>query len=168
MIRTRKREHITPVLNSLSRIAVKYRSKYEILTVPRTRGVTCGQAAATVRNNQNTRCLQEKGEDKPDGIIEYKTKSAFIDWKAKHKKEWLVNKRAVEAYERWSKKFELPVIIAFFVFDSNNNLLEKRFAFLGKHNYFVSKGKQWDKNQTVEFENDLPEFNKAEILNYLL
>ncbi len=110
----------------------------------------------------------EKGEDKPDGIIEYKTKSAFIDWKAKHKNEWLVNKRAVEAYEKWSKKFELPVIIAFFVFDSNNKLLEKRFAFLYKHNYFVSKGKQWDKNQTVEFENDLPEFNKAEILNYLL
>ncbi len=110
----------------------------------------------------------EKGEDKPDGIIEYKAKRAFIDWKAKSKNEWLANKRAIEAYEKWSKKFDLPVIIAFFVFDGNNNLLEKRFAFLGKHNYFVSKDKQWDKNQTIEFEKPLPEFDKAEILNFLL
>ncbi len=110
----------------------------------------------------------EKGEDKPDGIIEYKGKSAFIDWKGKHKAGWLVNNRAVKAYEKWSSEFKIPVFIAFFLFDEKNILRQKRFAFLGKHNYFVSKDKQWDKNLTVEFENNLPEFDKAEILNFLL
>ncbi len=110
----------------------------------------------------------EKGEDKPDTLIEYKGKKAFIDWKGKHKIGWLVNKRSVEAYKNWSAELGIPVFIVFFVFNEKNVLIEKRFAFLNKHNYFNSKDKQWDKNQTVEFEKDLPEFSKADILNFLL
>ena len=57
----------------------------------------------------------EKGEDKPDSIISYKDKSALLDWKGKHSSTWLVNERAFKSYQKWSKEFGLPVVIAFFV-----------------------------------------------------
>ncbi len=106
----------------------------------------------------------EKGEDKPDIIISYKNKSALLDWKGKHKKGWIVNKRAIKSYEKWSGKLKLPVLIAFFVFDENKNIIDRRVAFLGKHSYSLSDNKQWDKNETVEFQNELPLFSKSVIL----
>jgi len=110
----------------------------------------------------------EKGEDKPDVIINYKGKSVLLDWKGKRKPRWIVNKRAIDAYEKWSEKYSLHVIITFFVFDENNVLKERRFAFLKKHSYIESSGRQWDKNKTVEFNRDLPEFTKANMLDYLV
>lgn len=109
----------------------------------------------------------EMGTDKPDIIITYKGRSALIDWKGKRKPVWLVNKRAVDSYFVWSKKLNLPILICFFVFDGSGILKERRFAFLGKHNYTESVNKQWDKNQTVEFQNNLPEFTKECLLKYL-
>jgi hypothetical protein len=50
-------------------------------------------------------------------------KKVFLDWKGKKSSKWLVNKRAVEAYEMWKNKFGLPVVIVFFVFDKENNIL---------------------------------------------
>ena len=110
----------------------------------------------------------EKGEDKPDVIIEYKGKSAMLDWKGKHKAKWMLNQRAINAYERWSEVYSLPIVIAFFVFDLHSNLLQKKFAFLKIHSYFESNGRQWDKNKTVEFKEPLPHFTKANIVNYLM
>jgi len=110
----------------------------------------------------------EKGEDKPDVIIEYKGKSAMLDWKGKHKAKWMLNQRAITAYERWSEVYSLPIIIAFFVFDLQSNLLQRKFAFLKKHSYFESNGRQWDKNKTVEFNEPLPHFTKANIVSHLI
>lgn len=109
----------------------------------------------------------EKGEDKPDLLIGYKNKSALLDWKGKHKSLWIVNKRAVSAYEKWKKEFDLPVFICFAVFDEHDMIFEIRFACLGSHGYAISAKKEWDKNDTVEFKTDLPVFSKTNILKYL-
>ncbi len=59
----------------------------------------------------------EKGQDKPDLIIEYKGKKALLDWKGKHKNVWLVNKRAVDSYFVWREKLKIPVFVCFAVLD---------------------------------------------------
>jgi hypothetical protein len=110
----------------------------------------------------------ESGKDKPDLVIEYKNKRALLDWKGKHKPVWLINKRAVNSYKAWHEKLNLPVLVCFAVFDENKELVQFRFAFLGKHNYSLSEGKEWDKNSTVEFQKDLPEFTKGNMIKYLL
>lgn len=109
----------------------------------------------------------EKGKDKPDCIVYYNNKTLLIDWKSKHKSGWIVNKRAVESYEQWSKKLNIPAAIVFFVFDEQNILIDRRVAFLSKHDYLQSERKQWDKNFTVEFAADLPPFTKTNVLAYL-
>ncbi len=117
--------------------------------------------------DNRSKALWEKGEDKPDIILSYKDKSALVDWKAKHHSKWLVNKRAVLSYQQWSKKLGIPALIIFFLFDKENNLLEKRFAVLGLHNYTETKNKQWDKNQTVEFIEDIPKLTKGNLITTL-
>jgi len=111
--------------------------------------------------------LWESGEDKPDIIIEHNGKKAFLDWKGKHSKSFLVNTRAVKSYERWQKYFNIPVIIVFLLFDEQNNLTKRRFAFLPEHKYVEIKQEQWDKNKTVEFKEELPEFTKENIIQFL-
>ncbi len=109
----------------------------------------------------------EKGEDKPDLFIEYKNKKALLDWKGKHKPVWLVNKRAVDSYNLWHKKLNVPIFICFAVFDDLNNLADFRFAVTNVHKYEISENKEWDKNITVKFEKDLPQFSKVNILKFL-
>ena len=111
--------------------------------------------------------LWEKGEDKPDIIIEHNGKKAFLDWKGKHSKFFLVNLRAVKSYERWQKKTNIPVIIVFLLFDERNNLTKRRFAFLPAHKYVEIEQEQWDKNKTVEFKEELPEFTKENVIQFL-
>ncbi len=106
--------------------------------------------------------------DKADLIITYKDKSALLDWKGKQKSKWLVNKRAIDAYNFWSEKLELPVFVCFMVLGENNILIERRFAFLPKYNYIESKSKQWDMNKTVEFKDELPEFTKPNLLECII
>jgi hypothetical protein len=108
----------------------------------------------------------ERGEDKPDIIIEYNGKRALVDWKGKRKPKWLINERAAKSYENWREKLNMPMMIVFFVFDENNEIRERRFAVLGKNKYELSKGRQWDANKTVEFENDLPVFTAPEIIKF--
>jgi hypothetical protein len=110
----------------------------------------------------------EKGKDKPDLIIFYKGKEALLDWKGKHTSKWIMNERAYKAYLEWRKKMEMPVFIAFFLFDKNDDLMETRLAVIGIHTLKSSSKKEWDKNKTIEFVDSLPEFSKAEVLNYLL
>ena len=109
----------------------------------------------------------EKGEDRPDIIIEYKGKSALLDWKGKRGDKWLVNERAIKAYKKWSENFNLPVFICFFSLDKNNEVSDRRIAFLGKHDYIQSSEKQWDKNKTVEFNIALPVFNRTNLIGLL-
>lgn len=111
--------------------------------------------------------LWEKGEDKPDLIINYKGRQALLDWKGKRTKLFLVNSRAVKSYERWREKLNTPVVIAFFLFDEQNHLSDRRFAFLPVHKFVDSNKEQWDKNRTVEFEKELPKFTKENLVNYL-
>ncbi len=118
-------------------------------------------------DNRYTR-VWEKGEDKPDLIINYKDKQAFLDWKGKRKGKWLVNERAIKSYEQWSNKFNVPVLIAFFVFNESNELLERKFALVSYHKYKNSAKKQWDKNATIEFNSKLPEFTKENLIMGLI
>ncbi len=110
----------------------------------------------------------EKGEDKPDVIISYKDKSALLDWKGKRGAKWLVNERAIKSYQKWSEEFGLPIIIAFFVINDEQKIVKRNFAVLKLHSHAISKGKQWDKNTTIEFQKDIPEFTKANLLKILL
>ncbi|MCL5031189.1 MAG: hypothetical protein M1480_19470 [Bacteroidetes bacterium] len=110
----------------------------------------------------------EDGEDQPDLIIEYNGKKALVDWKGKHHPIWLSNKRAILSYESWKSKLNLPVLICFALFNNHEAFLDFKFACLGVHSYTSSNQKEWDKNTTVEFEKDLPEFTKANVLKYLI
>lgn len=112
------------------------------------------------------KAVWEKGMDKPDMKINYKGKTALLDWKAKHKEEWIVNERAVEAYKIWSKELKMPVLIAFFVFNEFDKLLTRRIASLEIHNYSKIE-KQWDKNSAVKFENEIPNFTKGNLLKLM-
>ena len=112
--------------------------------------------------------LWEKGEDKPDVIINYKGVTALLDWKGKHSKTFIANTRAVKAYLRWQEKMKMPVLMAFFVFDEQNYLADRKFAALNVHKFVNSESIQWDKNKTVEFEGDLPAFTKENLVSFLL
>lgn len=109
----------------------------------------------------------EKGEDKPDAIISYNDKTALLDWKGKHGSTWLVNERALNSYQKWSTELKLPLIIAFFVIDMEEKIQLRKFAVLNIHANKVSKKTQWDKNKTIEFEKDLPDFTKANLIQFL-
>lgn len=113
------------------------------------------------------RKVWEKGEDKPDLVIEYKGKNAFLDWKGKRKPVWLVNKRAASSYEKWRKKYDVSVFVAFALLDDSGDLVDFRLASLGHHLYKDSDKKEWDKNLTVRFPNDLPGFTKPNLLKFL-
>lgn len=109
----------------------------------------------------------EKGEDKPDIIAQYKNVNFLIDWKGKTKEAYWINKRAINSYLNWSKKLKLEVIICFFIFDKQNNLIERKFALISKHKYKVIENKAWDKNEVVKFEADLPKFTKLNLIKML-
>lgn len=109
----------------------------------------------------------EKGEDKPDIVAEFESAQFLIDWKGKNKSKFWVNKRAIDSYINWSVKLSLPIVIAFFVFDKQTRLLDRRFAILNKHNYSIVENKAWDKNEVVKFEKELPPFTKLNLIKEL-
>ncbi len=105
----------------------------------------------------------EKGEDKPDILIDYLGQKVLVDWKSKKKAKWIVNFRAIKSYENWSKKTGFPIFIVFFVFE-NEEIVDRRFAVLGVSKYKVVENLQWDKNKTIEFIDDLPIFNASNLI----
>jgi hypothetical protein len=109
----------------------------------------------------------EKGQDKPDVIISYKNKKALLDWKGKHKAVWIINRRAFMSYKQWQQKLNFPVFVFFGVFDAQKNLVDSRLARIDKHSYIFSLKREWDKNETVEFEQDLPKFTKANLVKLI-
>lgn len=116
----------------------------------------------------------ERGADKPDLIINYKNKKALLDWKGKRTNAFKVNKRAIDSYEKWKVKTGVNVLICFMIFSdeslsNKNNKPEKIFfAALDKNDYSISEKKEWDKNETVQFNEPLPLFTKANLINLLL
>lgn len=117
-------------------------------------------------DNRNEK-VWEEGIDKPDLLIEYKGKQALLELKSKHDPVWLINKRAIEAYEKWKEELKLPLFIVFFVFSQREALLDIKIADVDIHNYDESEKKEWDKNLTVEFDGELPAFTKVNLLKYL-
>jgi Holliday junction resolvase len=109
----------------------------------------------------------EKGADQPDIVAEYKDKQFLIDWKGKAKEAFWVNKRAIDSYLDWSAKLNLDIVIAFFIFDKNNHLKDRRFALLSAHKYKTVENKAWDKNEVVKFEDNLPKFTKSALISLL-
>lgn len=109
----------------------------------------------------------ESGADKPDVVITEHDKTAFIDWKAKQSSKYLINERAYNSYLGWSEKQNIPVIIVFFMFDDQRNLTGKKAARLGIHTCVKSKQKQWDKNTTVEFTDELPDFTRQNLIKLI-
>lgn len=105
----------------------------------------------------------EKGADKPDLILKYRNFITFLDWKAKHQSIWKMNFRAAASYKRWSDKFNIPVIIAFFVFNDLGELQDRKFAVIGIHNFKLGNNLEWDKNKVVEFDDKLPKFTKLNL-----
>ena len=87
--------------------------------------------------------------------------------KGKRGAKWFVNERAIKSYEKWSSEFKLPIIVAFFVIDNDKKIIKRNFAVINEHQYRTSTGRQWDKNVTVEFQNDIPEFTKGNLLGFL-
>ncbi len=109
----------------------------------------------------------EKGEDKPDTLIDYNGKTLLLDWKGKHKSKWIVNERAILSYKKWSAELNLPIMIAFFVFSADNTkLIDRRFAVINLHQYRLQTKREWDKNKTVRFSDDIPKFNGANIMRF--
>ena len=71
------------------------------------------------------------------------------------------------SYEKWSAEIGLPLIVVFFVVDKSEKITKRKFALLNKHSHKVSSTKQWDKNKTIEFQKDLPDFTKVNLLNHI-
>ncbi len=117
--------------------------------------------------NKNYRKFWEGKKERPDIVVEYKDKKAFINWNGKRRPVWLIDKHAVSSYEKWKDKLHYPLLVCFAIFDRNDYFQDIRFAVAGVHNYLPCKRKMRDANEVVEFESDLPEFTKADVLNYL-
>lgn len=87
-----------------------------------------------------------------------------MDWKSKQDSVWKINKNAFNSYLFWSKKLNIPILIAFILFDEKDNLTDLRFSVLNVHKFNQSKKDTWDKNKTVVFESELPFFTKFNLL----
>ena len=117
------------------------------------------------RRNEN---VWEKGKDKPDVIATYKKINFLIDWKAKKKKSFWVNKRAINSYKIWGNKLNCKVLICFFIFDEQNSIQERKFAIIGENKFFTLTNKAWDKNEVVSFEETLPDFKRNILISKIV
>jgi hypothetical protein len=118
-------------------------------------------------NDRRYEKVWEKGKDKPDVIVEFNEQKFLVDWKGKSKEAFWVNKRAIDSYINWSKKLNMQMLICFFLFDQNHNLKDRRFVLLSKHKFEVVDNKAWDKNEVVKFDDDLPKFTKANLIEHI-
>ncbi len=120
------------------------------------------------KENKKIRKNWEGRKDYPDLIVEYKGKKAFINWIGKRRQSWQIEKQPVSIYEKWKEKLGYPLLICFAVFDRANYFKDIRFAVLGAHKYILCQKKALGSNGVIEFENELPEFTKADVLKYLI
>lgn len=107
-----------------------------------------------------------KDVDKPNLIIWYNDKPALLDWKGKQSKGWSANEQAVKFYERLQKELNIPILICFITFDENEYIAERRFAVINSHAYVENK-KPPERNKNVMFKDELPIFNKENLLKYV-
>ncbi len=107
------------------------------------------------------------GKSKPDLIITYKDKSALFDCYGKQSEEWIVDKHALKSFEKWQRDLNMPTIICFFVFNDIHIVIDRRFAMINTHKYSESHGKRSTKNKTAKFMEELPVFNKENLLKLI-
>lgn len=152
----------------LSKSKDKFRSNYKLHDLAENAGknllVQWGIDFKNFGEDKRYEKVWEHGEDKPDALISYNGKSVFLDWKGKHGKSFILNERAVKSYERWCDKYNTSIVIVFFLFDDKNNLIDRRFAHIPGHKYVGIENKQWDKNKTVKFKEELPKFTKENLV----
>ena len=119
-------------------------------------------------DNKQFRKFWDGKENIPDLVVEYNCKKAFINWKGKRRRAWQVSKYPIDEYEKWKDKLKFPFLICFAVFDRSDDFQDFRFAVPGVHKFIFSKGKSQYSNEVIEFEDDLPEFTKADVIKHLL
>lgn len=146
----------------------KFRSNYKLHDLAETHGnnllTQWGISFIPFGEDRRLEKSWEKGNDKPDIIIEHKGKFSLLDWKGKKSNKFIANKRAIESYIRWEAKTGMPVFLAFIVFDDKFSLCDRRIVRLGFHNFIECELLQWDKNETVMFNEDVPRFTKDNLL----
>lgn len=108
----------------------------------------------------------EKDKGKPDLIISYNDKTALLDWKGNLTNNWRVNEQTIKSYEKLHKTFQIPILICFITLDENNCISERRFAVINSHDYVESK-EETNSNKKIIFKNELPIFNKENLLKYV-
>lgn len=149
----------------------KFRSNYKLHDLAESHGnnllIQWGISFIPFGEDRRLEKFWEKGNDKPDIIIEHKGKFSLLDWKGKQSNKFIANKRAVESYIRWEEKTGMPVFIAFLIFDEKLNLCDRRIARLGYHDFSECESLQWDKNKTVMFDSELPKFTKDNLLTLM-
>ena len=74
---------------------------------------------------------------------------------------------ALPIYLLWGEQLNIPIIIAFAVFNKKDSFRDFRFAVLNYHKIKTTGKKEWDKNETVSFKNDLPLFTKSNLIKAL-
>jgi len=109
----------------------------------------------------------EHDKDKPNLLIEYRGKKAAIDFISKHDPVWIVDKQTVKTYNTWIEKLNLPLIVVFFAFDERDSLVDTRAAKLGTHVYVDFNSEKSNGKQNVEFTDELPIFDKVNMLKLL-
>ncbi len=118
-------------------------------------------------DSKEYRKLWEDKTYQPDLILEYKGKKAIINWLGKRHASWRIIKNEISCYEKLQEVLGCPLLICFAVFDRNNYFQYFRFAVAGVHKYVPINMRASDPVEIIEFEKELPEFTKPNILKYL-
>jgi hypothetical protein len=117
-------------------------------------------------NDRRFYTFWKKDDAKPDLIISYNDKPALLDWKGKLSIGWFASEHTIKSYERLQKILNIPILICFITIDESEYISERRFAVINSHLYMENK-KQSDGNKTVMFKDELPIFNKENMLKYI-
>ncbi len=111
--------------------------------------------------------MLERNKEKPNLLVEYRGKKVVVDFISKHDPVWIVDKLTVKNYNAWIEKLNLPLLVVFFAFDERDSLVDKRVAKLGTHVYVDSNNGESNGKQCVEFTDELPGFDKVNMLKLL-
>jgi len=117
-------------------------------------------------NNHKLDKFLERNKEKPDLIISYNEIPALLDWKGNLLNNWRVNEQTIKSYEKLHNTFNIPILICFITLDENDFISERRFAVINNHDYTEDK-KSPDANKSIIFNNELPIFNKENLLKYV-
>lgn len=149
----------------------EFRKNYKLHDLAEERGKNLltqwGVTFKSFGEDRRYQSVWEKGGDKPDCIISYKGKEALLDWKGKRSSQWIVNKRAAESYIKWSKKLNIPLILAFFIFNDELTFIASRCIRIAENTFAKEIIKAWDKNEVIQIIEEPIQFTKPNLLKLL-